>query len=124
MRYLLFVRGLRQPGPMQNGGWIAGKGMKTMKPEWKRFLEENEIVAQWDENPDNPGEVIYICRDCITEEDFPEDWEDPLEDRFRTENDLKEDDVFVGISQFRPVRCYRCGKEILAGYRFAEFRQD
>ncbi len=95
-----------------------------MKPEWKRFLDDNEIAAMWDVDPGNTGEMIYICRDCITEEYFPEEWDDPLEFRFRTESDLKEDDVFVGISQYRPVRCYRCGKEILPGYRFAEFRQD
>ncbi len=97
-----------------------------MKAEWKSFLDENEIAAVWDMNPDNDGEVVYICRDCITEEDFPaeQDWDNPFENRFRTESDLKEDSVFVSISQFRPVRCFRCGKEILAGYCFAEFRQD
>ncbi len=95
-----------------------------MKAEWKRFLEDNRIVAMWDEDPGNPGEAIFICVDCITAEDFPEDWDSPFAYRFRTEDDLKEDNDFVGISQFRPVRCYRCGKEILADYRFAGFHKD
>ncbi len=94
-----------------------------MKADWELFLDENGIEAMWDLDPVNEGEVIYICRDCITGEDFPEDWDNPFEFRFRTESDLKEDPDFVSISQFRPVRCYRCGKEILAGYCFAEFHQ-
>lgn len=95
-----------------------------MQEEWKHFLNENEIVAMWDADPENIGEIVYICRDCITEEDFPEEWDNPFEFRFRTESDLKEDEVFVGISQFRPVRCFRCGKEILEGCCFAQFHQD
>ncbi|MDR3566904.1 MAG: hypothetical protein P4L43_02645 [Syntrophobacteraceae bacterium] len=95
-----------------------------MKAEWKRFLDENEILAICAVDPDSEDEVVYICCDCITEEDFPEEWDNPLESPFRTETDLKEDSAFVGISQFRPVRCCRCGKEILSGYRFASFRED
>ena len=95
-----------------------------MNGGWKGFLEDNKIVAVCEVDPDNDEEVIYICRDCITEEDFPEDGDDSLEYPFRTESDLTEDEVFVGISQYRPVRCYRCGKEILAGYSFAQFPRD
>lgn len=94
-----------------------------MKEELKRYLDENAIVAMWDADPDNPGEIVYICGECISEEDFPEDWNSPFELRLRTEKDLREDEVFVGISQFRPVRCSRCGKQILEGCCFAQFRQ-
>jgi DNA-directed RNA polymerase subunit RPC12/RpoP len=100
---------------------LQSKGLDAMQAEWKLFLEENRILALWDYAPGNEGEVIYICRECITEEDFPPDWDNPQDYRFRTEDDLKDDEVFVAISQFRPVRCYRCGREILPGYRFAPF---
>ena len=95
-----------------------------MSVELKQFLDENEIIAMCDVDPEDDEELIYICRDCITGEDLDEDSEERLEDKLRTEGDLKEDSVFIDISQFRPVRCHRCGKVILEGYRFAGFHQD